>query len=721
MSTRVYLPTKENQDSTLAQVSSLQADVDALKVGLGTSRLATVTVRLNWTGQTYALPSDEATKADLLNGAKIVFNEQGIDHPYEKQVTSLTNFEAAFQVFVTDGAKSVASSVGAVLGKSETGGYAVAADNLVLEGGASYVVYLNTAKVTGTLVEVFRAQPYSANPSGATDAKLKAGNSYLGTRVTTADGTVTYFGHWTSDLTTWVDTSMTKISLWDCPTDGSTPTERVITTASDTTGWPTIEERLKCIGNIKVGTLSYTNGTTTVGDNKMVRYDKVYLKTTREKVNMPVANADGTLTDSLVDCVVKWYCDEKADADYHLHSLFEKYERNSDGTYTTTECAHGYIARYPIGNMVSMTLDGSTKSVPQWKSGTGNQYVPGNRDVTLSYCRLMNKCAATLSFDGEDDVTIPADETNRTWGVAGTAEISFLANMAYLYFGVNVQGAASTSDYSQNTFPGICTSSVNATTNGASDHVLAAGKMSGATNTRSAINTISFLGVEDGLWSSTGWYWEDVTMVTRRTITTGADGKVATNVESTGWLFAQDAADVAPGSSDLSNETTTDEAASYEGRLKAAGYRETSFAGGTSWYRAGADESAVLRDAFLPAAVQDQPNVNTGACDAFWRGSTPGNFGTFSTSTAYAAGDYVYYNSCLYRCTTAHSAGAWDDSHFELAANVTVTRRSYWLVCLGEYRRIGSSLGSFSVIAYNGLTHSYGNYWRARPFLRAVS
>ncbi len=720
MATRVYLPTKENQDTTLAQVSSLQADVDALKIGLGTSRLATVTVRFNWAGQTYALPSDEATKADLLNGAKIVFREQGIDHPYERQMTSLTNFEATFQVFVTDGAKSVASSVGAVLGKSATGGYAVAADNLTLEGGASYIVYLNSAKVTGTLVEVFRAQPYSSNPSSATDAKLKAGNSYLGTRVTTADGTVTYFGHWTSDRSTWVDTSMTKISLWDCPTDGSAPTERVITTASDTTGWPTIEERLKCIGNIKVGTLAYTNGTTTVGDNKMVRFDKVYMKTTRETLNMPVANADGTLTDSLTDCVVKWYCDEAADADYHLHSLFEKYARNADGTYTTTECAHGYIARYPIGNMVNMTLDGATKSVPQWKSGTGRECVPGNRHVTLSYCRLLNKCDATLTFDGEDPITIPADETNRTWGVAGTAEISFVANMAYLYFGVNVQGAASTSDYTSNIFPGICTTSVSATTNGASDHVLAAGKLSGATNTRSPLNTISFLGVEDGLWSSTGWYWEDVTLVTRRTITTDANGKVVSNVDSTGWLVAQDAADVAPGASDLSNETTTNEAASYEGQLKAAGYREAAFAGGTSWYRAGRDETAPLRDAFLPAAVQDQSNINTGACDEFWRGGTPGNFGNFSASTNYASGDYCYYNSCLYRCTSAHTADAWDDAHFALATSETVTRRSYWLVALGYVRSFGSSLGSFYVGANGGLTASYGNVWRARPFLRSV-
>ena len=36
----------------------------------------------------------------------------------------------------------------------------------------------------------------------------------------------------------------------------------------------------------------------------------------------------------------------------------------------------------------------------------------------------------------------------------------------------------------------------------------------------------------------------------------------------------------------------------------------------------------------------------------------------FDTATAYAIGDYVTYNGNLYRCTTAHSAGAWDSTHF---------------------------------------------------------
>lgn len=718
MANRIYIPTKANQDDALAKLSTLQADVETLKSGLGSSRLATVTVRFNWSGQSYSIPTDYATKVELLNGAKIVLRENGIDSPYERSITSLENFETTFSLFVTDGARVSTSSVGCVIGKSATAGYAVAADEFTLGGGQHRTIYLNLQKVTGEVVEMFRAQPYVANPSGSSVNRLKAGNSYLGTRITTADGTVTHFGHWTSGQTTWVDTSLTKVVLWDCPKDGSTPTERIISTATDTTDWVSIEDRLAAIKNIKIGTLSYTNGTTTVGDNKMVRYDKLYVKTTRETVNMPVEDADGNLVENLVDCVVKWYCDTKADADYHLHALFEKYARNSDGTYTTTECKHGYIARYPIGNTVSMTIDGSSKTVPQWKSGTGSCYVPGSRSVTLRIARMLNKCTATLTFDGEEAITIPPDETNRTWGVAGTAEISFLANLAYLYFGVNVQGSLSSTDPSLNIFPGISNSSASATTNGNSDHVVAAGKFTGATDTRLITNTISFLGVEDALWSSTGWYWEDVTLVTRRTITTSDDGGISSNVESTGWLFAQDAADVEPGATAISNETTTMESESYEGQLKAVGYREASFAGGTSWYRAGLDESAVLRDAFLPASVQDQSNINTGACDAYWRGSTPSGFGNFSSASTYSSGEYVLNNNKLYRCISKHDAGEWDESHFSLVANETVTRRSYWLVCLGYYRGYGLSLGCFYVFASFALSDSYGGGWRARPLLR---
>lgn len=37
---------------------------------------------------------------------------------------------------------------------------------------------------------------------------------------------------------------------------------------------------------------------------------------------------------------------------------------------------------------------------------------------------------------------------------------------------------------------------------------------------------------------------------------------------------------------------------------------------------------------------------------------------TFSDETSYEVGDYVTYNGVLYKCTTAHSAGAWVAGHF---------------------------------------------------------
>lgn len=36
----------------------------------------------------------------------------------------------------------------------------------------------------------------------------------------------------------------------------------------------------------------------------------------------------------------------------------------------------------------------------------------------------------------------------------------------------------------------------------------------------------------------------------------------------------------------------------------------------------------------------------------------------FSESTSYAVGDYVTYNNVLYKCTTAHTAGAWVSGNF---------------------------------------------------------
>lgn len=56
--------------------------------------------------------------------------------------------------------------------------------------------------------------------------------------------------------------------------------------------------------------------------------------------------------------------------------------------------------------------------------------------------------------------------------------------------------------------------------------------------------------------------------------------------------------------------------------------------------------------------------------------ATDGNIAiapAFSTSKAYAVGDYVIYNNEVYKCTTAHSASAWNYSHFSDITNKIVS------------------------------------------------
>ena len=735
---QVFVPTKANQDEANARLSTVEAKIDALAQNVAPSQMAQITVRFNWTGQTYDVPTDETVAADLLNGAKILFREQGVTAPYEAQITTLTNFEATFTVFVTAGAKTQLNSVGAILGRSATAGYAVASDQFVIHGGDQLTIYINSRLVVGSTVEIFRAQPYVANPSASTDIRLKAGNSYVGSKITTANGTTVNFGHWTANMGEWVDESLVKIRLWNCPANGTTPTERVITTAPDTTGWMELDETLDVIKDIAVGTLTFTGDSVTVGDNRIVRYKPIWIKTVRETLDMPVADADGELVSNPTDCIVRYYANTQIDETYHLHPLFLKYARSADGTYTATPCAYGYLPRYPVGNTTTIAIDGENATVPQFKSGNGREFTPGKRSTALDVCRNVNRCTIKLYFDDDDDgteelfATIQPDPTNRTFGVSGSAEVSFMQWMSYLFFGVNVQGAASVANKSQNIFPGICTTAVTATTNGATDHIVNPTNhaawgfkvWSGAVDTQLATNSIVFLGVEDATWSSQGLYWEDMTMVTRRTITTDATGAISTNVVSTAFLFAQDTADVYPGATAISGETTEDISGSFEGELLGRGYRAVAVNAPDAtgfWYRAAADTSEVLRDVCLPSAVENVNQINYGGCDYFYRGATPGNFAAFATTTDYAVGEFVTYNSKLYKCTTAHAAGVWNADHFTLFASATVTLRSYWLVALGAYRSGGANLGSGYAYAVNDLASSSGNHWRTRPLLRVVS
>lgn len=95
----------------------------------------------------------------------------------------------------------------------------------------------------------------------------------------------------------------------------------------------------------------------------------------------------------------------------------------------------------------------------------------------------------------------------------------------------------------------------------------------------------------------------------------------------------------------------------------------------------------------------------------------------FNTSTAYAVGDIITYQNRLYECTTAHSAGAWNASHFT-ARSVEYLLRTYILPSLAPVFSTSTAytVGQF-VIYQNKLyrcttAHSAGD-WNGSHFTLA--
>ena len=76
----------------------------------------------------------------------------------------------------------------------------------------------------------------------------------------------------------------------------------------------------------------------------------------------------------------------------------------------------------------------------------------------------------------------------------------------------------------------------------------------------------------------------------------------------------------------------------------------------------------------------------------------------FSTSSTYSVGDYVTYQDCLYRCTTAiATAGAWDSSKW----SITTVMDSIGLVSNSTGRYNGTVVGD-GVTREFVLTHNLG-------------
>lgn len=711
--------------------ASVAAHLEAMERIMAANRLATVTVRLNPSGSTYELPSDETSRADILNGAKIVLREQGIGAPYEAAITSLEDFSVTFQLFVTDAAQALYSTVGVVLGRSATAAYAGGATKFRLKNGDSLTIDLTTSATTGDVVEVCRVQPWSDNPERDDDTYRKAGVSFLGTRITTNGATTFHLGHYAQDGHTWVDESLTKVVTWKCPDSSSEPEEVIVggDDGVDRTNWVDLEDRLAALHGAKDVSVVCRGATANHPAMPFVRFPKLYTKREKVTLNLPIDDGTGNLVENLIPCMVTWFCDVAADAAYRPMDAYLQPIRQSDDSIAEIEKDFCYISAYPVSNTQNLNVvqeNGTTITISCAiiKTGEGREYVPGHRGVSLECVKPLNWTTITISADGEEDIVLQPDYKNRTIFPMGSRHIGFLQQLGYLHFGVNVQGAASATNPGNNIFPGICTYVVADTMNGATDYIRALGKRTGAADPRSIKNSILFCGIEDGIWSSTGVYNENITFVLRKTITTDDYGKVLSNVTSAQFLYCEDAADLKPvadtaavNNTDNVPEITTEEAESFEGQLKLLHHYKAmpaSVNSTSSLYRAQNADEPGLRDLCYPTDDPTEANINMGACDTFLKTSCPNYITAFSASTAYSAGRYVLNGNVLYRFTAAHAAGAWTGKDAEVVSNATVVQRRYEMVGLGSYRYFGSGLGLWALGAYTVLAYSGGHFWRLR-------
>ena len=714
-----------------AATASVAAHLEAMERIMAANRLATVTVRLNPSGSTYELPSDEASRADLLNGAKIVLREQGVGAPYEAAITSLENFSVTFQLFVTDAAQAIYSTVGVVLGRSATVAYAGGATKFRLKNGDALTIDLTTSATTGDVVEVCRVQPWSDNPASDANPYRKAGVSFLGTRITTNGATTFHLGHYAQDGHTWIDESLTKVVTWKCPNAESEPEEVIVggDDGVDRTNWVDLEDRLAALHGAKDVSVVCRGATADHPAMPFVRFPKCYTKREKVTLNLPIDDGTGNLVENIVTCMVTWFCDVAADAAYRPMDAYLQPVRQSDDSIAEIEKDFCYISAYPVSGVQALAVmqeNGTTVSMScaRIKTGEGREYVPGHRGISLDRVKPLNWTTITISANGEEDAVLQPDYDNRTIFPMGSRHIGFLQQLGYLHFGVNVQGAASATNPENNIFPGICTGAVAATTNGATDYIRALGKRTGAAEPKAVTNPILFCGIEDGLWSSTGCYNENITFVLRRTITTDADGTVLSNATSAQFLYCEDAADLKPvadtaavNNTDTIPEITTEDADSFEGQLKLLHHYKAMPATvntTSSLYRAQDADEPGLRDLCYPTDDPTKANINMGSCDTFLKASYPNYITAFSASTTYASGRYVLNGNVLYRFTAAHAAGAWTGEDAEVVSNATVVQRKYELVALGTYRRDSSSLGLWALFAGAYLANSFGSYWRLR-------
>ena len=695
------LATHENQvaaravvDDTNARVRALApvadntaADLQALKVAMAGSRICNLTINLNPTGGTYDVPSDPTELAEILDGAEIVFREHGVATPYRFPISSLENVSVSKILYVTDASLYAWSKAGAILGKSATCAYAVADVQTKLEVNGNVTVNIYTKRISaqdGETIEYMRIQPYSSTSSGTITVGSASyaddGRSFIGVRITDTNGTRWRTGGFAFNSNSeWLDHSLVKVPIYSVADANSTPVETLISDGGSAENAVDIMQTLACLKNIRMADVTLTSGSTEITGNKFVVFDRVWFKTCRMNVPFDIHDAQGNITGTVnVDCICKCFCDVQADANYHLSPIHIQYRRNQDNSITEVPLELGFVSRY-YSNVQNVTINGTSTPVMTAKSDNSKE-VGATREGFLLRGRNMNKMAATIQIEGEQSArTLAANADDRAFSMAGLAEDSFIGNMAYLFFGANVQAS----------LPGICTNAVSSTTNGATDYILAKGVWNGAKDVSATTNSIVFLGIEDANWSSTGCMLPDITAISERIIVTDSEGTITSNTTDSYYIYALDRLDFFPGASNANyNITSTDPAT---GNLITSpqwfldhGYRKASFAkptGSSTFRRIGYENAQLIRDAIIFTTDTANENINMAGCDYAWNVTYP----------------------------TAPASPV---------AGTTTPLYNWLMVARGNNRVHGSFLGIASLGAAYALSSSTGYNWRSRPSLQ---
>lgn len=645
-----------------------------------------VDVTVNADGSTFDVPTDPTELSELLSGAYVAVSIPGyLIQPIKAAVTSLDNFSRRIVVPVPE-TSPVTATVSLVLGRSATCSYKATPQSIVLASSTTRSAAFTTFQMSGSgvTVEIARVQPFTSTASDS-------GDSWLAQKITSASGTRFYLGYYNTNNVFVRDAGL-KVGVWTVPSTAESIADCTENLAYGSATDTDIMTLLKVLSEEKIVNVNYIGDSDTIV-NKFVRFSPVWVKTTFEDLAVPIHNDYGETTGTRsVPCIIRWFCDTQADADYHLHPAFIRFVRDGE-SFTETPVPYAYVSRYPINN-VSLVCGGATYSMAKSQSDGSNE-VGNTRAGFLSRCQNVNKAAITVTDPTTSEVllSLAADEDPRAMSMIDLPMMSLIEDLAFLLFGIDAQGQ----------LRGVSVDTTFAKSqqaNGVTDFIANLGVKLGGQNRTSNEYNFNFMDIEGGTWSAPGCMFPNFTSIMERVTTTDASG-VPTSTTRNRYIVAIDRLDYNPGSSDVEN-------------LVANGYRWVAFNVGSN-RRIGLDDTQVMRDAKLFSADQSQANLNYAGVDAHWQGSAPSAIANYSATATYAVNAYAVYDGKLYRCTTAVTSGeAFDPEKWQLQTSVEVISRSFYLVARGDYRFSGGSLGAVALGANHALGNSHGAYWRSR-------